>query len=65
MEKLKLGVIYGGMSTENKVSCVSGASVIKNLNKEKYDITPIYIDEKGNWFEVKNLDKNEKIENFN
>ena len=62
MEKLKLGVIYGGMSTENKVSCVSGASVIKNLNKEKYDITPIYIDEKGNWFEVKNLDKNEKIE---
>lgn len=62
MEKLKLGVIYGGMSTENKVSCVSGASVIKNLNKEKYDITPIYIDENGNWFEVKNLDKNEKIE---
>lgn len=62
MEKLKLGVIYGGMSTENKVSCVSGASVIKNLNKEKYDITPIYIDEKGNWFEIKNLDKNEKIE---
>lgn len=62
MKKLKLGVIYGGMSTENKVSCVSGASVIKNLNKEKYDITPIYIDENGNWFEVKNLDKNEKIE---
>ena len=62
MEKLKLGVIYGGMSTENKVSCVSGASVIKNLNKEKYDITPIYIDENGNWVEVKNLDKNEKIE---
>ena len=30
----KLGVIFGGMSTENKVSCVSGASVIKNLNKE-------------------------------
>lgn len=62
MEKLKLSVIYGGMSTENEVSCVSGASVIKNLNKEKYDITPIYIDENGNWFEVKNLDKNEKIE---
>ena len=34
----KLGVIFGGMSTENKVSCVSGASVIKNLNKEKYEI---------------------------
>ena len=33
----KLGVIFGGMSTENKVSCVSGASVIKNLKKEKYE----------------------------
>ena len=44
----KLGVIFGGMSTENKVSCVSGASVIRNLNKEKYEIFPIFIDENGN-----------------
>ena len=44
----KLGVIFGGMSTENKVSCISGASVIKNLNKEKYEIFPIFIDEEGN-----------------
>lgn len=61
MEKLKLGVIFGGMSTENEVSCVSGVSVIKNLNKEKYDIFPIYIDKNGNWFEVQNLEKIEKI----
>lgn len=46
----KLGVIFGGMSTENKVSCVSGASVIKNLNKEKYEIYPIYISKDGEWF---------------
>ena len=44
----KLCVIFGGMSTENKVSCISGASVIKNLNIEKYDIFPIFIDENGN-----------------
>ena len=48
----KLGVIFGGMSTENKVSCLSGASVIKNLNKEKYEIFPIFIDKNGNWFKV-------------
>ena len=60
MEKLKLGVIFGGMSTENEVSCVSGVSVIKNLNKEKYDISPIYIDKNGNWFEVQNIEENEK-----
>ena len=62
MERLKLGVIFGGMSTENEVSCVSGASVIKNLNKEKYEIFPIYIDKGGNWFEVKNVEENEKIQ---
>lgn len=50
MEKMKLGVIFGGMSTEHDISIVSGSSVLKNLNKEKYDITAIYIDEKGEWF---------------
>lgn len=60
MKKLKLGVIFGGMSTENEVSCVSGDSIIKNLNKEKYDIYPIYIDKTGEWFETQNL-KDKKI----
>lgn len=67
----KLGVIFGGMSTENKVSCVSGASVIRNLNKEKYEIFPIFIDENGNWFKVKmqadgeiKIDDKEQIENI-
>ena len=50
MEKLKLAVIFGGMSTEHDVSIVSGSSVLKNLNKDKYDITPIYIDQNGDWF---------------
>lgn len=51
MNKLKLGVILGGMSTEHDVSVVSGTSVIKNLNKEKYDIFPIYVDKNGEWYE--------------
>ena len=51
MDKVKLGVIFGGMSTEHDVSITSGTSVIKNLNKEKYEITPIYINKKGDWFE--------------
>ena len=50
MEKIKLAVIFGGQSTEHDVSIVSGTSVIKNLNKEKYDILPIYISENGDWF---------------
>lgn len=61
MKKLKSGVIFGGMSTENEVSCISGVSVIKNLNKDKYDIFPIYIDKNGKWFEIQNLEENEKL----
>ena len=29
MEKIKLGVIFGGMSTENEVSIVSASYVLK------------------------------------
>jgi len=49
MKKKKLGVIFGGMSTENEVSVVSAMSILKNLDKDKYDIYPIYIDKKGIW----------------
>ncbi len=48
---IKLGVIFGGMSTEHDVSIASGTSVIQNLDKQKYKIYPIYIDQSGNWYE--------------
>ena len=50
MNKLKVGVIFGGKSSEHDVSKVSGTSVISNLDKEKYDILPIYIDKQGSWY---------------
>lgn len=50
MNKIKVGVIFGGQSTEHDVSIVSGSSVIKNFNKNKYDIYPIYISKDGKWY---------------
>ena len=50
---IKLGVLYGGKSTERKVSEKSAKSVLDNLNKEKYEIYPIFIEEDGRWFEEK------------
>ena len=47
---LKLAVLFGGMSTEHNVSVVSGTSVIANLDKEKYEIYPIYIDSLGKFY---------------
>ena len=50
MSKLKLGVIFGGMSTEHDVSVVSGKSILKNLDKNKYEVYPIYISKEGTWY---------------
>ncbi len=50
---IKLGVIFGGMSTENEVSVVSGKNVLENLDKDKYEIYPIYITKSGEWYEYK------------
>lgn len=48
---IKIGVIYGGISTEHDVSEMSAKSVIENLDKEKYEIHKIYINKYGKWFE--------------
>ena len=56
---VKLGVIYGGISTEHDVSEMSAKSVIENLDKEKYEIHEIYINEYGKWYEIKNGEQEE------
>ena len=61
---MKVGVIFGGMSTENEVSIKSGKSILTNLNKEKYEIFPIFIDKDGTWYEFENMKKIENIYTF-
>lgn len=51
MVKKKVLVFFGGMSTEHEVSRMSAVSVLKNINKEKYDIGVIGIDKEGNFLE--------------
>lgn len=47
--KLILGILFGGRSQEHEVSLVSAESVIKNLDKTKYEIIPIGITKQGKW----------------
>lgn len=63
IDMIKLGVIYGGKSTESEVSKKSAKSILENLDKSKYEIYPVLIDKDGNWFEEKNS-QNIKIENI-
>lgn len=69
---MKIGLVFGGMSSENQVSIISAKSIFNNLDKTKYEIKPIYIDKKGNWWKVNNEieenieinDKKERLENI-
>ncbi|HZU30585.1 MAG TPA: D-alanine--D-alanine ligase [Candidatus Angelobacter sp.] len=49
MNKLKVGILFGGRSGEHEVSLLSAASVLKAINKEKYDVVPIGITKEGQW----------------
>lgn len=49
MEKIKIGVVYGGRSGEHEVSIRSAKTVIEQIDKEKYDVLPIAITKEGNW----------------
>lgn len=49
MSKKVIAVIFGGQSSEHDVSKVSAATVISNINPEKYTILPVYITKDGHW----------------
>ena len=47
--KIRLGLIFGGRSAEHEVSLMSARSVLKAINKDKYDLTLIGITKQGKW----------------
>jgi len=49
MAKLRVGVIYGGRSGEHEVSVASAASIIKHLDRSRYEPVPIRIEKDGRW----------------
>jgi D-alanine-D-alanine ligase len=49
VKKLRVGVIYGGRSGEHEVSIASGAAIIKNLDRSRYEPVPIRIEKDGRW----------------
>ena len=49
MEKLRVGILFGGRSGEHEVSLLSAASVLNAIDKDKYDVVPIGITKDGRW----------------
>lgn len=50
MGKMQLGVIFGSRTCEHEVAIISAVQLMRNVNREKYDVIPIYISQKGEWF---------------
>ena len=49
VNKLRIGVIFGGKSGEHEVSIASAASIFKHLDRSRYDPVPIRIEKDGRW----------------
>ena len=52
----KVCVIFGGMSSEHDVSCVSGATVADSLKKDRYEVILVGITKDGHWLKVDSVD---------
>lgn len=48
--KTNIGVFFGGRSTEHEISVISASQAMHAINRDKYDVTPIYITKQGKWY---------------
>ena len=55
----KVLLIYGGVSTEHDISCISAKSIMNNIDLNKYILDCVYITKNNKW-----LYKNEEITNI-
>jgi D-alanine-D-alanine ligase len=50
MSKIRLAVLFGGISGEHEVSCLSAASILENLDPDRYTVTSVGITKDGLWY---------------
>lgn len=58
-KKIRVAVLYGGRSAEHEVSLNSAMNVIQNLDRSRFEVVPIGIDQEGSWYlgdDVKQLE---------
>ncbi|MBU9713786.1 D-alanine--D-alanine ligase family protein [Evansella tamaricis] len=62
--KTRVAVIFGGMSVEHEVSVISALQAIQNMDKERYEIIPLYISKEGSWYTGEELIDIEEYKNL-
>ena len=48
--KTNIGVFFGGRSTEHEISVISASQAMHAINRDRFDVTPIYITKQGEWY---------------
>lgn len=61
----KVGIVFGGRSTEADISVISAKTVIDNIDKNKYEVSNIFIDKDNNWYESTGIDSKYEVLNKN
>ncbi len=54
MRKIKVAVLFGGVSSEHEVSLHSGKNVIREIDKNRFEVIPIGVDKDGKWWLYRN-----------
>lgn len=49
LQKIRLALLYGGRSGEHQVSIASATSVMQAIDRQKYDVLPVYLTPEGRW----------------
>ena len=58
-------VLYGGKSCEHDVSVITGVLTLNSIDKKMYNVIPVYVSKKGEWFTGKILNNVEVYKNLN
>jgi len=53
--KVRVGVLCGGRSSEHSISCLSGASLLAAIDREKFEPVPLGITQTGQWVYLEGL----------
>ena len=49
MQKLRIGIVFGGFSREREISFAGGRTVYDNLDKSLFEAVPLFLDSFGNY----------------
>ena len=53
--KITVGLLFGGRSVENEISVVTALQTLESMDKNRYEIVPIYIAKSGKWYSGEKL----------